>query len=573
MAKLIISNRVSELEPDGNGGLKAKAAGGGLAVLMQLAAKSGDVLLGWDGKTYSRNPPGTVTAVSNAGITHATFGYVHGPGEKFYNPEDKNAPEKGKLLDARNENGTPKAARDKTDFTNGTLWPLFHGMKFGAIRRTLLQAYATVNEQFATRAHKIIEARAQPAGQDAPITSIEVQDYHLMPLGERLRNKGVTMPIGFFLHIPFPKAEERAKLSDNVRKKLFGSLLAYDLVGFQTPNDLNDFKTEAVTMLGCTPGKGDSLRTPKGTTVHMGVYPAGIQPEEFSRLTYTQSEMLALDEQNKGRNEGVASLLKRVGTNKMLLSVERMDPSKGIKERLEEYRDMLREFPEAVGRVTMVQIGTITRQGVSDYKRYRRDVLRLEQEINAEFASPGRPPAVIVSEQTWDRHQLAHLAHNAGCGAATSLRDGMNLWAREFVAAQDSRNPARLIVSSGLGVSHEFGEKNSGNPRNPASRLTPHQQALRDAGAIVVDPKVKGSIKKALRQVIGELFLDPRSVAGERVRELRMAANANMSASNHLNTAQEWGERFSSDLAKVTGSDVVVPFKPRPIASSGGPIR
>ncbi len=499
MSLLIVSNRVSNLVEAPGGGFKPEPAAGGLAVLFEMALKPGDQWLGWNGKVTAGTPPATESQTSVGGVRYSTFAFRSGPGEKFY----------------RNESKDPKDA-GKTDFTNGTLWPLFHGMQSAPIKKNLLQAYETVNEQFAVRTKQ----------QIAPETSgIWVQDYHLMSVGKRLRNKGVDKPLGFFLHIPFPHKEDRARLSPAVRQGLFDGLLHYDRVGFQTERDKTEFKNFAVEELGAKQDRNGNL-TAHGRTVKLGVYPAGIDPQFYANMGYSTSDRTRFDQQMASKNDGAAAILEAVGQRKMLFSVERMDPSKGIKQRLTAFKDFLRENPDQADQVAMVQIGNISRQGVPAYVQYRKDVLKLAGEINAEFGKPDAP-AIILSEKTFSRQQLAQLAHNMAVGLVTPLRDGMNLVAREFVEAQDPRNPAVFGVSIGAGVSKDF----------------------KAAGAVIGDSTQPGSLKAMIADCV-KLTTDDHV-------ETRRAVHKAMQAANRRDTALNWSESFRQDLV---GNDNVRPL-------------
>lgn len=302
-------------------------------------------------------------------------------------------------------------------FANGALWPLLHGVA----ERVRFQAddlalYRGVNGLFAARLAPMLK----------PNDEIWIHDYHLIPLGWMLRQSGFEGPLGFFLHTPFPKPE--ALLSWPWHRKLAVDFSAYDLVGFQCEADrrhFDEFRCQTPRFAG----RGRSLR-PISATI-----PAGIHTRSFRDMALsaaTTSKALRLGQSLNHRP--------------LLVSAGRLDYTSGALERFRAFGQMLEEWPCARRALHMVEVTASARQPVPGYIEFQMEQQSLAQEINSRFGDGGWMPIYDLRSDLHKR-PMAALFRLARVGLATPLRGRGSLMAREFVAAQDPRDPGVLVVS------------------------------------------------------------------------------------------------------------------------------
>ena len=326
-------------------------------------------------------------------------------------------------------------------FANGILWPLLH-YRVGLMeyRRDDRDIYHEVNRLFAERLVPLIE----------PGDIIWVHDYHLFPLGEALRALGVTNRIGFFLHIPFPPLALFAALPDG--DALVRSLGAYDLIGVQTEQD-RDQLNEALAQ--------------QQVERRAETFPIGINPTEFAAQA---KRALRMAEAKR--------MIESMGSRSLILGVDRLDYSKGIPERFRGFAKLLERFPAHRNKVTFLQIAPVSRGDVPEYRALRRELDELAGRINGERAEFDWIPLRYLTRST-ARPILAGFHRIARVGLVTPLRDGMNLVAKEYVAAQDEADPGVLVLSCFAGSAASLPGAILVNPHDPDELAEALDQALR----------------------------------------------------------------------------------------------
>lgn len=314
--------------------------------------------------------------------------------------------------------GVHLTAREENDFylgfSNQIVWPLFHDFQTQCnFRPRFWEAYQTVNRKFA-------EALADEVQEG---DFVWVHDYHLMEVAQELRERGIHENCAFFLHIPFPPLDLFVKLP--WRFTILRSLLRFDLVGFQSARDRDNFLhcLRALVPGAELEGEGRVVTARfDGREVRIGVFPVSVHFQEFAGVA--------------GGGEvsrRVAELRSRHQDRSLILGVDRLDYSKGIPHKLEGFRAALRRYPELRGRVTLVQLVVPSREDIPEYHRMKQEIERLVGEIQGEFTRPGWVP-IHYQYGRWDRPEL--LAHYRASRIAlvTPLKDGMNLVAKEFCA-------------------------------------------------------------------------------------------------------------------------------------------
>ena len=419
MSRLVtVSNRVALPKPS--------SAPGGLAVGVLAALRaSGGLWFGWNGETDAPERLEPDITVRD-GITFATITLPQSLHELSY-----------------------------SGFANGTLWPLFHYFLDGfRYQDEEHEAYQEVNELFARQLLPLLR----------PDDLIWVHDYHLIPLAEKLRAKGVSSRLGFFLHIPFPHFEVLRALP--VCNELMRALLTYDVIGFQTETDRQAF-LGAVRMIG-----GNSRVTANGSILSEGrvvvtdVFPIGIDVDAVARSAARAAESAPVRRMQQG-------LLAR----RLIIGVDRLDYSKGLLERFEAYRHFLEACPEHLGNVTYLQIAPLGRQNVKAYARIRDSLEQSAGRTNGRFADTDWTPIRYLN-RNFPHATLMGFMRAANVCLVTPVRDGMNLVAKEFVAAQDPNNPGVLILSDRTGAACELTEALLVNPYDTRAIARAIQHAL-----------------------------------------------------------------------------------------------
>jgi trehalose 6-phosphate synthase len=314
-------------------------------------------------------------------------------------------------------------------YANSTLWPLLH-YRTGVVefRRHDLEQYLAVNTSFAHALAPLLE----------PDDLIWVHDYHLIPLGAALRDIGVTASVGFFLHVPFPPCEVFNVLPR--WEQLIQTLSAYDVIGVQTPQDAVHIN-QAMAAAAVTP--------------RAEAFPVGINPQAFAALARRAAA---------GRD--AERLAQSLGDRALVLGVDRLDYSKGLPQRFRGFAALLQRFPEHLLQVTMLQIAPVSRGDVVQYRSLRRELDELAGRINGERAEFDWIPLRYLTRGV-PRQTLAGFYRHARVGLVTPLRDGMNLVAKEYVAAQDPADPGVLVLSRFAGAAADMPGALIINPFDP----------------------------------------------------------------------------------------------------------
>jgi len=325
--------------------------------------------------------------------------------------------------------------------SNRTLWPLYHdAIRTPEFRREWWRPYRAVNERFAAAA-----ARVARTGD-----TVWVHDFHLQLVPALLRAKRPDLRIGFFLHIPFPPEELFEWLP--WRAEILQGLLGADLIGFQTEGAVHNFARSARQYTSAT-GRQQKLHC-AGRTIRVGAFPISIDAHWWNGQ--------ASKPETRRRAEEIRS---RVGTNRrILLSVDRLDYTKGIVARLKAFEDLLASGKASVNNCVLLQVAVPSRETVSDYAESRADVERMVGRINGEYGVPGRV-AVHYFRRNLTREDLAAYYRAAHVMLVTPLRDGMNLVAKEYVACQ-TEGEGVLVLSQFAGAAAELSQALSVNPRD-----------------------------------------------------------------------------------------------------------
>jgi trehalose 6-phosphate synthase/phosphatase len=324
-------------------------------------------------------------------------------------------------------------------YANQTLWPVFHNfpsqLKFDA---KSWEAYVEANRIFA---NKVVE-------RYKPNDLIWIHDYHLVLLPQMLREKLPDAAIGFFLHIPFPSSEIFPVLPR--REELLEGLIGADLLAFQTHGYLQQFRAALLRVLGME-SKIAELAV-GSRPVRLEALPIGIAPEEYTQLLNSDDKTA----------QHYAEWVERYRGRKVLLAVDRLDYTKGIPERLRAYAHLLRSSPGIKEKVVLIQLAVPTREAIDTYQDLRTEVNRLVGEINGKLGTPDWTPLVYINRSI-EKSELVGLYKLADVCWIGSLRDGMNLVAKEYVACKPEGDGV-LVLSEFAGAAAEMGEALLINP-------------------------------------------------------------------------------------------------------------
>lgn len=407
---LVVSNRLPMvLHRTGNGALTSRPGSGGLVTaLLPVLRDRGGVWVGWPGITDHGEDV-------EAALTRA----AHKAGYRL-------APVS---LSAEDQSGFYHG------FSNEVIWPLFHDLQsLCHFDPTYWHSYAAVNQKYA----QTVQAQLQDGD------FIWVHDYQLLLVGADLRRIGVSAPIAFFLHIPFPPLDIYLKLP--WRYTLLRALLEYDLIGFQTPRDRRNFVQCARTLVPEVRfgNRNRRLRLTDGREVRLGSFPIGIDAAAFSRQAYS-ADVIAAAERLRAELPG----------RELILGVDRLDYTKGIPLRLEAFRRALRNHPELQERVTLIQVVVPSRDDIPQYRELKTRIEQLVSEINGEFTRPGGWVPIHYVYRAVDRLDLIAYYRAARIALVTPLKDGMNLVAKEFCACSVDDDGV-LILSEFAGAAGQL---------------------------------------------------------------------------------------------------------------------
>lgn len=328
-------------------------------------------------------------------------------------------------------------------YSNDTLWPLFH--YFQSTSRYVDEywnAYNEVNELYAAATRQVSQTHAR----------IWVHDYQLMLLPRMIRQSLAKATIGFFLHIPFPSYEIFRLLPE--RTQLLEGVMGADVVGFHVYDYARHFMSSCRRLLGVNPD--ENTIEYEGRMVYIGTYPIGIDYDKFA-ATAVKSDVKKIERMLK----------RRYAKQRIILSVDRLDYSKGIPQRLEAYRLFLEQYPEYRGNVVLQMIAVPSRTEVSSYQELRD---KIEQSVSRINGTYGTADWVPISYQFQNRpfDEIVASYASAEVMLVTPIRDGMNLVAKEYVASKQKKTGV-LILSELAGAADELTEALAVNPNNPHS--------------------------------------------------------------------------------------------------------
>lgn len=339
-------------------------------------------------------------------------------------------------------------------FCNRTIWPLFH--YFPTYATYDYDNWAVYERVNATFRDAVIEVAR-------PEDVIWVQDYHLMLLPEMIRQKIPAARIGFFLHIPFPAFEIFRLLPSDWRRRILNGLLGSDVVGFHTYDYTEYFLRCVSRIMGYDTDMGRILVGQR--VVRADTFPMGIDYDRFKEAG-----------RNPETRRETKKLRKSLGVPKVVLSIDRLDYTKGTLNRLYGFELLLQESPEWRGKIVLALVVVPSRQGVEDYLRTKRQIDELVGRINGTYGTLEWTPAVYQFT-TLSFGPLVTLYNASDVALVTPLRDGMNLVAKEYVATRADETGV-LILSEMAGAAKEMGE------------------------AIIINPNDIGEITQALRQAL-----------------------------------------------------------------------
>jgi len=423
---IVVSNRVSV--PDNS----VNRAGGLEVAIRPALEESGGIWLGWSGKVASGSE------LKARSVRHKNIEYV--------------------ITDLSKES----FEEYYRGFANRVLWPILHyRLDLAEYAHRDLSGYFKVNNHFAAELEKIIEKD----------DLIWVHDYHLIPIAEALRCRGHSNPIGFFLHVPLPPPEILISLPNH--EKLIPLLMQYDVVGFQTDRDVQNFVRYLFS-------ECNQMRQPRvfetaanqitvgvnGQQTLVGSFPVGIEPQSFASLArrHAQSSL-------------VKDLVTSLGGRNLVIGVDRLDYSKGLLQRLDAFGIFLANHSEWHGKLTYLQITPTNRVEIPEYAELQGALEAAAGRINGKYGEVSWTPIRYVN-RAYSRSTLGGLYRVSRVGLVTPLRDGMNLVAKEYVAAQDPNDPGVLVLSRFAGAANRLRSALLVNPSDAESVASALLQAL-----------------------------------------------------------------------------------------------
>ncbi|MEE3650364.1 MULTISPECIES: alpha,alpha-trehalose-phosphate synthase [unclassified Brenneria] len=458
---VVVSNRIAI--PDGS-----KSSAGGLAVgILDALKTTGGLWFGWNGEIceISGEEDDDLSLVEQDGITYASLPLNQNDYDLYY-----------------------------CQFSNTVIWPAFHyRIDLVQFQREAWENYCRVNEMLAKRLQPLIK----------PDDILWIHDYHLLPFAAALRKIGVNNRIGFFLHIPFPTPEIFTALPTH--ETLLEMMCEFDLLGFQTEADRTAF-LDNLNQLTELQQIGTKTHSAFGNTFMTAVYPIGIEPDSIKEMAEgpLPPKMVAMK--------------RELGDAQNIISCERLDYSKGLPERFLAYEALLEHYPQHRGKVRYSQIAPTSRGDVQAYQDIRHQLEMEVGRINGKYGTLNRTPLYYLN-QHFDRRLLMKIFRLTDVGLVTPLRDGMNLVAKEYVAAQDPDDPGVLVLSRFAGAANEL------------------------TAALIVNPydrdEVAAALDKALTMPLAE----------------RLSRYNDMMAVLRENDIAHWRESYLKDLRAIQPRD------------------
>jgi trehalose 6-phosphate synthase len=463
---IIVSNRVAVPEP----GSKQMAGGLVVAVKAALRNRTG-VWFGWSGKIDETETAEPRTVEHNH-LTYAVIDLSKNDFEEYCN-----------------------------GLANRVLWPILH-------YRVDLQEYSRADHSGYMRVNRLFADRLSAFIRDDDV--IWVYDYHLMPLARELRARGHLNPIGFFLHIPCAPLDILRTLPHH--DEILGALTYYDLVGFQTENDRDNFAAYLLTIPGAKRGRGQTFEV-DGRQTRIGAFPVSIETATYARLA-----------RNAARSPLASEIRDSLAGQRLVLGVDRLDCSKGVFQRIKAFDRFLEVNPEWRSRVTLLQITPRSRSDIKDCTANENEVTSLISRVNGRYGEASWTPIRYVN-RFHSRTALAGIYRAADVALITPLRDGMNLVAKEYVAAQDAENPGVLILSQFAGAAVEL------------------------TSALIVNPHESDAVAAALKRALGMPLFERRERHGLMLEHL-LVHNIELWAESYLAALAETRQRprLTNDL-------------------------
>jgi trehalose 6-phosphate synthase len=322
-------------------------------------------------------------------------------------------------------------------FANSALWPALHSR--ADLIRVSQEDYLSYREVNAFTARALLRFKKAD-------TSFWIQDYHFLALGAELRDLGVTEPIGFFLHTPWPARAVIEGVPHH--RELVEAMLAYDLIGFQTKDDCENFLGYLSSNLGLEidlwrDGESGIVTSRYGTT-GVAVFPIGIDVEKF-----------ALQAAKAVSHPEVSRLRRSLNGEKLAIGVDRLDYSKGLINRIKAFDRMWTLHPSLTRTVSLLQIATPSRGAIEAYGNLQSELAKLVSDVNGYHGEVDWTPVRYLNKG-YGQTVLAGLYRTAQVGVVTPLYDGMNLVAKEYVAAQNPADPGVLVLSKFAGAANEL---------------------------------------------------------------------------------------------------------------------
>ena len=358
---IIVSNRVAAPDPSG------APSAGGMAVAVKAALKNRKGLwFGWSGRV-SEDPDPAPQVIDVKRVTYVLVDLSKNDVQEYYN-----------------------------GLANSVLWPILH-------YRGDMQEYTRADASGYLRVNRMFADKLSPLVGEEDI--IWVHDYHLMLLGHELRARGHRNRIGFFLHTPCAPPDILQVLP--LHEQIFGSLFHYDLVGFQTANDRDNFARYLIGR-GANPIRGGAYEI-EGRQVKLGVFGVSIETKTYMRLA-----------RNAGRSAMVALVKESLSDNKLVLGVDRLDYTKGIPDRIKAFERFLEDYPDWRGKVTFLQITPKSRSDVKEYGEIESEVTGLIGRVNGSFGDAAWTPIRYVN-RSYSRTVLAGFYRAADVALVTPL--------------------------------------------------------------------------------------------------------------------------------------------------------
>ncbi len=459
---IIVSNRVAVPDPPG------APLAGGMAVAVKAALKNRTGMwFGWSG-AVTDEPTGEPRIVELNKVTYVLIDLSKTDIQEYYN-----------------------------GLANSVLWPILH-------YRVDLQEYSRADASGYMRVNRLFADRLSALVREGDV--VWIHDYHLMLLARELRSRGHRNKIGFFLHTPCAPPDILQTLPHH--REILGGLTYCDLIGFQTDNDRDNFAHYLSTQGAMQTRGGYEF---DGRFVRLGAFPVSIETKAYMRLA-----------RNAGRSAMIQLVRESLGDNKLVLGVDRLDYTKGIPDRIKGFERFLDLNPEWRGKVTLLQLTPKSRSDIKQYGDIEAEVTGLIGKVNGRFGDAAWTPIRYVN-RSYSRTVLSGLYRAANVAMVTPLRDGMNLVAKEYIAAQDPEDPGVLMLSQFAGAAKELDRALIVNPHETDAVAAALKRALsmpleerRERHAPMIAHLLKNDIDKWAKTYLATLIDGPvqRSLLG-----------------------------------------------------------